>query len=175
MSADGARGSRPGGSLRAAAYALPAVAVLVALLQLFLVSTSDLSRWKGGGFGMYADPHPNSARQAWLEAESPDGTVALRLYPRDDRLAWRAIGSSARRVVRDLERIAREGRNFPSRIDPAGVSGRLRYLRRTDVEGRLGDLLRSGTVHLKFVEVAIGADRSSIAPRVLYDHRLELE
>lgn len=47
-----------GGGLRnrviAAGLAGPALALLVALVQIWAVGAHDLSRWKGGGFGMFA-------------------------------------------------------------------------------------------------------------------------
>lgn len=36
-------------------YALPAMVFIVALFQIYLTQTTTLSRWKGGGFGMYTD------------------------------------------------------------------------------------------------------------------------
>ena len=32
---------------------------MVAGVQLYIVNTTALSQWKGGGFGMYTTPHPN--------------------------------------------------------------------------------------------------------------------
>lgn len=34
-------------------YSLPVLIISVALVQIYNVETSNLSRWKGGGFGMY--------------------------------------------------------------------------------------------------------------------------
>lgn len=36
-------------------YSLPLLVVLVACFQLFKTETSNLSRWKGAGFGMYTN------------------------------------------------------------------------------------------------------------------------
>lgn len=36
-------------------FSLPILVVLVASLQLYRTETTNLSRWKGGGFGMYTD------------------------------------------------------------------------------------------------------------------------
>lgn len=38
-------------------YAIPTVALLIVVVQLFLVSENNLTRWKGGGFGMYSEMH----------------------------------------------------------------------------------------------------------------------
>lgn len=49
---------------RVATRALPALALLIALIQLTLVHTHGLSRWRLGGFGMYSDYHPEHL-QLW--------------------------------------------------------------------------------------------------------------
>ncbi|WP_157362002.1 hypothetical protein [Winogradskyella endarachnes] len=38
-------------------YGIPSIAIIVVVIQLFLVNTKDLSRWKGGGYGMYTEMH----------------------------------------------------------------------------------------------------------------------
>lgn len=38
-------------------YTIPAFMVIVIIVQLFLVYTKQLSRWKGGGYGMYTEIH----------------------------------------------------------------------------------------------------------------------
>lgn len=38
-------------------YAIPTVALFIVVVQLFLVSENNLTRWKGGGFGMYSEMH----------------------------------------------------------------------------------------------------------------------
>ncbi len=40
-------------------YAVPILALLVVVVQFFLVSENNLTRWKGGGFGMYSEMHFN--------------------------------------------------------------------------------------------------------------------
>ncbi|EPR73723.1 hypothetical protein ADIWIN_1360 [Winogradskyella psychrotolerans RS-3] len=38
-------------------YGVPSLAVIIVAIQLCLVHFQDLSRWKGGGFGMYTEIH----------------------------------------------------------------------------------------------------------------------
>ncbi len=40
-------------------YSVPLVALLIIAVQLFMVSEHNLTRWKGGGFGMYSEMHFN--------------------------------------------------------------------------------------------------------------------
>lgn len=38
-------------------YSVPLVALLIVASQFFLVNTTKLNKWKGGGFGMYSELH----------------------------------------------------------------------------------------------------------------------
>ncbi|MEM9061709.1 MAG: hypothetical protein AAGD13_14710 [Pseudomonadota bacterium] len=53
--------------------AVIALAVAIAAFQFAQSVFGDQTRWKGGGFGMYTEPHPNS-RVAWLILTDRDGT-----------------------------------------------------------------------------------------------------
>lgn len=54
---------------------VPALALLIATLQLIVSSLSTLTPWKGGGFGMYSELHPNK-RQLWLiPAQGPSRLI----------------------------------------------------------------------------------------------------
>src|SRR5262245_47688750 len=57
----------------------PLLLAAVATVHLGLAEHAGLSRWRGGGFGMYAEPHP-SLTQVWLAAEGG----RRRLGPADD-------------------------------------------------------------------------------------------
>ena len=64
----------------------PLVLVLVLAIvantgtQLVLTKTVGLSPWKGGGFGMYTDPHP-TRRIIWLVMEADDGVARVEFWP----------------------------------------------------------------------------------------------
>lgn len=38
-------------------YAIPCLALIVIAVQVFFVNTRNLSKWKGGGYGMYTEIH----------------------------------------------------------------------------------------------------------------------
>lgn len=38
-------------------YGIPCLAVIVIVIHLFFVNTQNLSKWKGGGYGMYTEIH----------------------------------------------------------------------------------------------------------------------
>jgi hypothetical protein len=46
-------------------YALPLLIVAVASHQFYMVYQKQLTRWKGGGFGMYSEMHPLT-REVWI-------------------------------------------------------------------------------------------------------------
>lgn len=57
----------------------PLLLVTVAMVQLWCIESDHLSRWRGGGFGMYAEYHPN-LYQVWLA----QGEQRRRLGIQDD-------------------------------------------------------------------------------------------
>jgi hypothetical protein len=87
--------------LRAAA---PTLLVLIALNQIYLARTHDLTPWKGGGFGMFSTVDEPNMR--WLvcrvTANGREVAVALPDAVRDDERRERAMPSHAR-----LQKIAR--------------------------------------------------------------------
>jgi hypothetical protein len=46
-------------------YALPLLILTVAIHQFYMVYRHNLTRWKGGGFGMYSEMHPLT-REVWI-------------------------------------------------------------------------------------------------------------
>lgn len=38
-------------------YGIPGIAIIVIVVHLFFVKTQNLSKWKGGGYGMYSENH----------------------------------------------------------------------------------------------------------------------
>ncbi len=105
------RDARPGWLRR---NVVISVLVLVALHQLVLVHTHGLTRWKGGGFGMYSDFHVHQ-RQVWLATVTPpeaDHAVdaSTRLARTRMRAAARRCGRFANRAC--LEELATHGSAF---------------------------------------------------------------
>lgn len=61
-------------------YATTALLLLIAIHQIVLVYSAGLTRWRGGGFGMYSADHP-AMRRVWVEFlpgsdAAPPGTAA---------------------------------------------------------------------------------------------------
>jgi hypothetical protein len=95
-----------------------AVAVLVALvignaaMQFYQTRTSPLIAWKGGGFGMYTEPHA-TARAVWITFGS-DG-AALRLWPETEAMEALERGLPPRSAAHlgALTRAAEDLRYYP--------------------------------------------------------------
>lgn len=145
--------------------------MLIAVLHVFLVETSSQTRWKGGGFGMYSDPHPNSYRVVWLVGEDENGEAkAFALDPLDDRVRLRRIEQrSKRKALRRLEQVAEDGKNFPSLIDVEAVAAPLRALRHGDSGDealeRVLAILPQRDLRLRVMEIRITEDYSALETR----------
>jgi hypothetical protein len=55
-------------------YGVPIFAIVIIVIQLILVSTQRLNRWKGGGYGMYSELH-YYYNQIHIPGESVDSLV----------------------------------------------------------------------------------------------------
>lgn len=66
-------------------YGIPALAIVVIFVQLFLVNTKNLNRWKGGGYGMYSELHYKS-NQIHIPGMSIDSLL------KDNREMKRTLG-----------------------------------------------------------------------------------
>ncbi len=82
-------------SLRILEYCVVVIPFLVACSQFVLYKTSDLTLWKGGGFGMYSNPHPYSSLHVWITGENVGEEVFLRLHKLDTRLDLTQIENQA--------------------------------------------------------------------------------
>ena len=94
---------------RALVAAVPLLLCAVAATQLYLVNTHDLSRWKGGGFGMFTTVDSPSSRFLRVYLDTPDGEVPVLIPPDLRKLAQktRVLPSDAR--MTELMDALREG------------------------------------------------------------------
>ena len=138
------------------------IPISVACIQTYLTSATDLTRWRGGGFGMYSDPHPNQGRNVWLMGTREGRLAAVRLFPADER--WDAAEEKAlREAVADLKREAMEFRDFPSlpRLDAIqSVVGDL--LEEHGDRPRVAALVPDRDLRIEVIEIAISADWDSL-------------
>ena len=91
--------------------------ILIASLQVVFTKTNDLVSWRGGGFGMYSDPHAKTGRKIWVKGTRNGERMAVRVYPIDARLNHNCMRNTL--FSRDIEKIedtAKYYRDFPSSI-----------------------------------------------------------
>ncbi|WP_027126323.1 hypothetical protein [Gelidibacter mesophilus] len=55
-------------------YAVPCLAVIVIAIQVFFMNTRNLSKWKGGGYGMYTELH-YASNQIYIPGLSVDSLL----------------------------------------------------------------------------------------------------
>jgi hypothetical protein len=106
-------------SLRTLATASPAILLtVVALAQMVMARTADLSPWKGGGFGMFASADGLPFRSVRLYVTATDRSEETPVPLSLDDLAQRAATLSARRAMERLgfAAIAREQRQGRSAV-----------------------------------------------------------
>jgi hypothetical protein len=72
-------------------YALPLLIVTVAIHQFYMVYRHNLTRWRGGGFGMYSEMHPMH-RQVWI------GNQDSMWHASDPKITKRAVANKANSV-----------------------------------------------------------------------------
>ena len=84
-----------GKNARFLAIGLICLIVANAGFQFYTHKTTALTAWKGGGFGMYTEPHADG-RTVWLEMRGNDGTVEMRVHPENEELRIWIDGVSLR-------------------------------------------------------------------------------
>lgn len=91
----------------------PLLLTVVALLQIVLARTADLTAWKGGGFGMFSTLDHGAYRGVDIVVDAPDRSETLEIPPSLEIAAARAAAFPVDWLMRDLaERVvARERRN----------------------------------------------------------------
>ena len=81
---------------RNARLAIAVLAIVVGgnvLFQTYTHKTTPLLAWKGGGFGMYTEPHAED-RSVWLTFEGAEGSASVRIWPETTNFtSWRDQGN----------------------------------------------------------------------------------
>ena len=106
-----------------ARYAAPTILLIVAIHQLTLVHTTQLSRWRGGGFGMYSEIHPKY-RRIWAQTGQQSET-------RQEPSKSESLTGSTN-VPPTLRLLALDATRLPSRRNLEKVQNALSSVRRID-------------------------------------------
>ena len=90
----------------------PVLLAVVALLQIALARTADLTAWKGGGFGMFSTLDHGAYRGVDIVVDAPDRSESLEIPPSLEVAAARAAAFPVDWLMRDLAEgvVARERR-----------------------------------------------------------------
>lgn len=103
-----------GKNVKLLAIALVVLIVANVCFQFYTHKTTALTPWKGGGFGMYTEPHADG-RTVWLEMQGTGGVAQMRVYPENEGIrAW--IDGVSLRGGAALSTISRQAaglRHFP--------------------------------------------------------------
>jgi hypothetical protein len=94
-------------------YLPPLLLTLIALGQIALAKTGDLTAWKGGGFGMFSTLDHGAYRGVHVVVDAPDRSEALEIPPSLETSAARAAAFPADSLLRSLAEgiVARERRH----------------------------------------------------------------
>ncbi len=103
-----------GKNARLLVIALVGLIIANAGFQFYTHKTTALTAWKGGGFGMYTEPHADG-RTVWLEMRGGNGTVEMRVYPENEELRIWIDGVSLRggAALQIISSQAEKLRHFP--------------------------------------------------------------
>ncbi len=87
--------------------------IVVAIVQVVLAKTADLSPWKGGGFGMFATTDGTAFRHVRIFVEATERSEELEIAPSQEFAASRAQLFPSETMLRGLARavVAREQRH----------------------------------------------------------------
>lgn len=139
---------------------LLSIVLAVAAVQIHRSQNSDLTSWRGGGFGMYSDSHPRHSRFVWVTGTADGKGAAIRLYPPDHRIYDRNHRAAELQLaIRRLRDDAYESRDWPAGADLAAL--RLEYERLLENHGGeapISELLPTADLELQVVEILISED-----------------
>ena len=91
----------------------PALLVATAIVQIALARTTDLTAWKGGGFGMFSTLDHGAYRRVAVVVDAPDRSEAIEIPPSLQTAAARAAALPADWMLRALaEGVAARERRY---------------------------------------------------------------
>jgi hypothetical protein len=101
----------------------PLLLTVVALLQIVLARTADLTAWKGGGFGMFSTLDHGAYRGVDIVVDGPDRSESLEIPPSLEIAAARAAAFPVDWLMRDLaERVVARERRYERAVSRVTVT-----------------------------------------------------
>jgi hypothetical protein len=101
----------------------PLLLTVVALLQIVLARTADLTAWKGGGFGMFSTLDHGAYRGVDIVVDGPERSESLEIPPSLEIAAARAAAFPVDWLMRDLaERVVARERRYERAVSRVTVT-----------------------------------------------------
>lgn len=161
---------------KAAVTLLALVVAANVILQMYTHKTTALTAWKGGGFGMYTEPHGED-RSVWLQVAGVDGIASIRLWPPTDAFQdWRdSAGVSGRTFLDGFQRRAARMRFFPRESGAQDLISRAARMRWPEnqlgtVTPREGRLFAKTDIHLIVYENRFDIASKSVTRYAVFEY-----
>lgn len=153
-------------------YSVIVIPLIVGAFQIYFSKSDNLSAWRGGGFGMYTEPHPVKSRVAFLINQSESSNNWIQVYPIDPRLEGdSSINKDYLKHLRAISGIAANRISFPSRVDLERIKQELISIH--DGSNLQNDVFTpTDTIMLQVLEIGISSDYLSVVQRKIYDVKL---
>jgi hypothetical protein len=101
----------------------PALLVAVAIVQVTLAQTVDLTAWKGGGFGMFSTLDHGANRGVDIVVDAPDRSESVEIPASLETAAARAAACPTNRLLRALaEGVATRERRYERAVTRVTVT-----------------------------------------------------
>ena len=161
-------------------YYLPLlIAFIIAISQFVLSSNFTLTRWEGGGFGMYSEPNPDSSRFVGITITNPEGELTMQLSPPDKKLSYyieKMKGEKREewdKLIEDSDRVRRFPKYALTDRYIKDISNEL-----LDINYNLKSKMRSiGSpikVNVYVVQLNMNVEDKTVRSRVLYSKNLDI-
>lgn len=145
------------------------------LSQAYTHKTTPLLAWKGGGFGMYTEPHVED-RSLWVTFAGTQGAASVRLWPQSAEFAaWQAKGglrgtAFLRNMTRASERVLYYPRAKNSN-DLISLAARVRWPEDLvgDVMPMEGKVFRPENITLTVYEIRYDVRAQTVTRTVVFE------
>lgn len=161
-------------------YHIPLIAaLLIASIQYVLSSAYNLTRWEGGGFGMYSEISQKFSRIAWIRIENSNGDFWIRMCPLDPNLND-YINRLPEKKLKNWKKLIKKSceiRNFPEfKISENYIKDLGNALLNTSK--KKNELMRKNNskinVHLDVVEISLDINEKVFKKKKIYSMKVEI-
>ena len=164
------------------AYIFMGLITLNVGIQMYTHQTTALTPWKGGGFGMYTEPHSDS-RYVWIRINGVDQNgkesfADVRLHPKAGfMIQWQnAVSRGGSRSLQNLSNKANSLRFFPNAANMEGLANfasRIRWPEEAigDLQPKSGEAFDASDITVLVSEKYMDIQNREVNRRVIAEHR----